>query len=285
MGRVFALDRAMAGDTVVVLGSDPEKGGRLLSEAARSEVPGRVEFLRVDLAGVGGTREAIRRIADRHEVVDALALFANRQSPVRTLTEDGLERTFALYYLSRYLLSHELEPLLRRSRSPVVVNVAGVGVRSGHLHWDDLQLEHGYGMVTAQLQAGRANDLLGVAFAARPDNPVRYVLYHPGFTRSGDLTPLPALARLALRTLAAIAARPVERSVAPIHGFVDAPPDRPLSAIDRGRALPLDIRTLDPSNAERLARVTRSLLRTVAPGTGAEEAAGGTGESGTAEGN
>ncbi|RKS07214.1 short subunit dehydrogenase [Nocardiopsis sp. Huas11] len=260
MGRSLALARAERGDTVVVLGSNPAKGERLLTDAARLGAGDRIDFLQVDLAGIDETRAAVRWIAKRHAAVDALTLFANRQSPTRALTPDGLERVFALYYVSRYLLSHELGPLLRQSATPVIVNVAGVGVRKGRIHWDDLQLEHGHGMVTAQLQAGRANDLLGVAFAAQPDNPVRYVLYHPGFTRSGDLTVLPAAARLAVGALARIAARSVDASVAPVHRFIDTPPDAPLTAVDRHKVLPLTLPTLDPDQAARLDRVTRSLL-------------------------
>ncbi|WP_017584814.1 SDR family NAD(P)-dependent oxidoreductase [Nocardiopsis ganjiahuensis] len=272
MGRALALARARLGDTVIVLGSNAVKGERLLDDAVRLGARGGVEFVRVDLADISGTRSAVRRISERHDVVDALALFANRQNPGRTLTADGLERTFSVYYLSRYLLSHGLSPLLRRSATPVVVNVAGVGTRAGRLHWDDLQLESGYSTVAAQLQAGRANDLLGVSFAAQPDNPVRYVLYHPGFTRSGDLTPFRAPVRLALRTLSALAARSVDRSVAPVHGFIETPPEAPLTAVDRGRPLPLDLETLDPSDAARLDRATRELLRSVAPEEDAEEA-------------
>ena len=83
-----------------------------------------------------------------------------------TETPEGLEATFALYYLSRYLLSHELTPALSRSTSPVIINVAGVGIAKGSIQWDDLQLTRRYSMIRAQLQAGRANDLLGVGYAA-----------------------------------------------------------------------------------------------------------------------
>ncbi|MFE9243015.1 SDR family NAD(P)-dependent oxidoreductase [Nocardiopsis sp. NPDC006938] len=271
MGRAFALARARAGDSVVALGSDPQKGRRLLDEAEEAGAAGRTEFLRADLSTVSGTREAVARIAAGHDTVDALILCANRQHPRHTLTEEGLERTFALYYLSRHVLGEGLGPQLLRSPSPVIVNVAGVGARAGRVHWDDLRLERRYSTVRAQLQAGRANDLLGVAHAARTGGAVPYVLYHPGFTRSGDLGPLSAPARLLLRVLARIAARPVERSVAPLHGFVDDPPRAPLTAVDRGRTLPLDLPTLDPGNADRLAEVTRALLREVdlgVPGEG-----------------
>jgi NAD(P)-dependent dehydrogenase (short-subunit alcohol dehydrogenase family) len=264
MGRAVALARAERGDRVVALGSNAAKGERLLTDADRAGAGGRVEFLQADLSSVAQTRAAIRDITARHDAVDALALFANRQAPRRTTTTEGLEQTFALYYLSRYLLGHELSPLLRRAERGVIVNVAGVGATKGSIHWDDLQLEHDYGMLTAQLQAGRANDLLGVAFAAQADNPVRYVLYNPGFTKSGDLSPLPAALRASIRAAARISARPVADSVAPIHGFIDSPPSAPLTAIDRGKPVPLTLGTLDPDDAERLAEVTRTLLATIA---------------------
>lgn len=106
-------------------------------------------------------------VAEQYETVDALALFANRVSPKRQETPDGMEFTFALYYLSRYLLGRRLRPLLDAAPDPVIVNIAGVGTTAGRIFWDDPQLTRRYGQVRAQLQAGRANDLLG-AFFARP---------------------------------------------------------------------------------------------------------------------
>ncbi|MEU0542109.1 SDR family NAD(P)-dependent oxidoreductase [Nocardia sp. NPDC005978] len=260
MGRALALARLERGDRVLVIGSNPAKGARISAEAHRIGAGDRLEFIRADLSGIAHTRTAIRDIAGRYEVIDALCLFANRQSRRRTLTAEGLERTFALYYLSRYLLGHELAPLLARSAHPVIVNVAGVGVTAGKIYWDDLQLAQGYSTVRAQLQAGRANDLLGASYATRPRDPIPYVLYHPGFTKSGDLGPLPAPARAFIRTAAVLFARTVEQSVEPIHGFLDHPPAAGLTAIDRGKTLPLDLATLDPEAAERLVVLTRQLL-------------------------
>jgi hypothetical protein len=257
MGRALTLGRAARGDRVLAIGSNAAKGERLLADAPAT---GRVDFIRADLATVAGTRAAIAAITASAPVIDALALFANRQSPQRAETPEGLEATFALYYLSRYLLSHELTSALARSASPVIVNVAGVGITKGAICWDDLQLTRGYSMIRAQLQAGRANDLLGVAYAAVPGASVPYMLYHPGFTRSGDLSFLPAPLRLAVAAAARLAARPVEASVAPVHGFIDSPPSAPLTAVDRGRPVPAGLATLDPAAAARLARLTSVLL-------------------------
>lgn len=266
MGRALALARLERGDRVIVLGSNPAKAQRLLADADGIGAADRIDIVRVDLSSVTGTRAAIGDIAARYAEIDALALFANRQAPKRTVTAEGLEQTFALYYLSRYLLSHGLSPRLQRGRSGVIVNVAGVGMTKGEIHWDDLQLEHRYGMVTAQLQAGRANDLLGVAFAARSGNPIRYVLYHPGFTRSGDLSLLRPAMRAAIRATARLSARPVAESIEPIHDFIDTPSTAPLTAVDRRRLVPLTLETLNPANAARLEAATRSLLATIETG-------------------
>ena len=251
MGRALALERAERGDRVLVLGRNRARGEALPS--------GAIAFLPVDLSSVTETRQAIEHILTGYPVVDGLALFANALAPRRVLTADGLERTFALYYLSRYLLSFGLRPALDRAAAPVIVNVAGVGITKGEVHWTDPQLTAAYSTVTAQLQAGRANDLLGVGFAQRSGSRARYVLYHPGFTRSGDRTALPWIVR-GLLAAASVAARPVVDAVAPIHRFLDEPPATPLTAIDRGRQLPPDFPTLDPRDAERLMDLTEKLL-------------------------
>lgn len=174
MGRATALERLARGDRVIVIGSDPAKA----VEGAR--------FLQADLSSV---KDVVRVAAEITEPVDALAMFANRTQSKRVETPDGLEYTFALYYLSRYLLGELLLPQLEAAARPVIINVAGVGMTAGRIHWDDLQLERKYSVVRAQLQAGRANDLLGVSFAAAGHR-TRYVHYHPGFTRSGSENPV-----------------------------------------------------------------------------------------------
>jgi len=267
MGRGIVLGRAARGDRVLAVGSNPTKGERLLADATASGAGGRVEFLAADLSTVAGNRAVIDHVAAKYGTIDGLVTAANRQSPQRVETSDGLESTFALYYLSRYLLSHGLVPALSAGSKPVIINIAGVGLTSGKINWDDLQLRHRYRTITAQLQAGRANDLLGVAMAAQVGEQVPYVLYHPGFTRSGDsaMEQVSPMTRAVIKTLAAVAARSVERAIAPVHDFLDSPPTVPLTAVDRGKPAPLDLKTLDPAAARRLADATEQILAETDP--------------------
>ncbi|APU16829.1 SDR family NAD(P)-dependent oxidoreductase [Actinoalloteichus fjordicus] len=258
MGRAVALDRLRRGDTVVVLGSNEAKG-RTLQETAGADAS-RLRFLRADLSLIAENERVIANIADHHRRVDALVLCANRQSPRRQETAEGLEFVFALYYLSRYLLSYGLRPQFEQAEAPVIVSIAGVGLTAGSIDFSDLQQTSKYNAIKAQLQAGRANDLLGVAFAEQAESRARFVMYHPGFTRSGDVSVLGPVTRTAIRVLAMVGARSVDKAIAPVLGFLDEPPQAPLTARDRHKTVPSSLPTLDPERARRLAAHTEALL-------------------------
>ncbi|WP_067225972.1 SDR family NAD(P)-dependent oxidoreductase [Streptomyces sp. NBRC 109706] len=262
IGRALVRDRLGRGDRVVAIGSTPGKGEALLAEAERSGAAGRLTFLRAELSLIAEVERVVERISATHPRVDALVLGANRVLTRRQETAEGLEFTFALYYLSRYLLGHGLRGALAAAPEPLIVNISAPGLKAGRVHWDDPQLTDNYRTVRAQAQSGRANDLLGVDFAARPSSPARYVLYHPGFTRSpGSWAHLSWPVATSLRLLARVAARSPEEAAGPPSRLIDAPPAEPLTAVDRGRPVDPGLPTFDPGDAARLARETRRLIR------------------------
>lgn len=263
IGRALARQRLEAGDRVVAVGSSAARGERFRLETA---VYGdRAEFVAADLATLRGSREVVDRIRAAHPVIDALVLGAMSLSPRREVTADGVERTFALYYLSRHVLAHGLRVPLERAQRPCVVNLSGPGITLGAVHWDDLQLSRRWSSTRATLQAGRANDLLGPAFAAAAAaGPVRYLAYNPGFT---DTRPFRGMAqpwRAVAEAAAALLAAPADRTATAIGLLLDAPPDEPFSAWRRrgtqNRRIDPGLRTFDPAAAARLDAVTRELL-------------------------
>ena len=256
MGRATALARLAEGDRVIVIGSSEAKGQALLDQAGSPDLV----FLRADLSSIAENERIVAHLAESYQAVDALVLFANRINPKRRVTAEGLESTFALYYLSRHLLGQGLRPLLDASPAPVVVNVAGVGRTAGRVNWDDPQLTEGYSGVRAQLQAARANDLLGVASADGNSGTARYVLYHPGFTRSGTGSIENPVLRGTIRLLGRLFAHSVAESVRPVVQWIGHPPEAALTAVDRGKDVPLSLKTLDPEDAARLSAYTRTLL-------------------------
>jgi NAD(P)-dependent dehydrogenase (short-subunit alcohol dehydrogenase family) len=173
MGRALAETYLRRGDTVVAIGRDPDKGAAIEAAGGR--------FLPADLSRVDDNRRVLADITAHHPSVDAIVLCARHFRSTRRTTTDGFEHTFALEYLSRFLFSHELTGPLRRAPRPVIVNVSGPGVLKPDIHWNDIHLTRNYSGLAAQHQAGRANDLLAIAYATNhATKPASYVLLNPG---------------------------------------------------------------------------------------------------------
>lgn len=256
MGRALALHYLRLGARVTVVGSSPERGARFLAEA-----DGDASFVEADLRTVTENERVVAAVRSRHDRLDGLVLTAMMAPVRREVTEDGFETAFALYYVSRFLLSYGLTDLLEKGSSPAIVSIGGTGMTAGKIHWDDLSLARGFGMLAATLQGGRANDLLGVHYVRNhPTGRTRFVLDHPGYTDSGtNHTPQPL--RTVLRLLGRLLAQSPERAVAPIIELIDAPPtEQRLIAWDRDRPVDLSLPTLDPSNAQRLYELTKHLV-------------------------
>ncbi|MEE1743005.1 SDR family NAD(P)-dependent oxidoreductase [Streptomyces sp. JV184] len=246
MGRALARTYLDRGDTVVIVGRDPAKAAALPQ----------AHFIPADLSLVAENRRVTEEINDRYPAVHALVLCARYFRSTRFVTTEGLESTFALEYLSRFLLSHGLD------RPRVIVNVSGPvpGVPIGRIHWDDLMLEHGYDGVAAQMQAGRANNLLDLAFANQhADGPTRYVLINPGpvsTSFAGQYDPATAAHVSALKRHGV----PVEEGINPIIARIDTPLTEPLSAFLPADRISLDNPSFAPGDAARLDDLTRRLL-------------------------
>lgn len=263
LGLGIALARLHAGDVVTVVGRDPRRGDSFLRTAADVGAAGRAAFLAGDVRTIAGSRAIAAGIRERHDRLDALVLSAYAPQLRRRITEDGVETSMAMYYLARRVLGEELGPLLDAAPEPVIVSLNGVGAVRGTIRWDDLTLERRYRVLEATMQAGRAAELLAVAHAtATPPRRARYVLFHPGYTRT-PATGLPWPARAAAAVLA-IAAQPVERAIRPLLEVLERPPAAPLSAIDRGRPVPLES-FADQAAARRLEQVFTPLLAVTAP--------------------
>ncbi|MCP3800964.1 TIGR03618 family F420-dependent PPOX class oxidoreductase [Allokutzneria sp. A3M-2-11 16] len=245
IGGALARAYLKRGHEVVVIGRDQAKA------------PEGAHFVRADLSLVGETRAAIAELRSRYPKIDALVLCARHLQSERRVTAEGFEHNFALYYLSRFLLSYELADLLHAADDPVILNVAGPGPNPERVRWDDLGLESGYDGIAAMFQGGLLNDLLGEGFALnRPSEKIRYVLVNPGTVNtsfSGSYDEGVARQIEAIRA----SATPVDVAIQPLMALLDAPPASPLSVFIQGTP---HTPAPDPGAARRLDTLTRKLL-------------------------
>ncbi|MGR3936293.1 SDR family NAD(P)-dependent oxidoreductase [Streptomyces sp. BRA346] len=259
IGKALALTCLKAGHEVMVVGRSAEKGAAWLEAARHQGAAARAHFVRADLSLVSETRAVIDRIRAAFAKIDALVLCARHFRTTRLVTAEGFENTFAHFYLSRFVLCHELADVLEAADTPVILNVAGPG-GDGEIHWADLQHERAYAGQRALAQGGRLNDLLGVGFAdSRPETTIRYVLLNPGTVStsfSGQYTPAVATQIEAMRR----SAQPVDEAMAPILKLLAHPPAAPLSAMVRGEPLDPHGPGFAIEEARRLRAHTKRLL-------------------------
>ncbi|MFD4653003.1 MULTISPECIES: SDR family NAD(P)-dependent oxidoreductase [unclassified Streptomyces] len=262
IGKALAQRYLEQGNTVFVIGRDPAKGEEYLEWARRRGAGDRARFVTADLSLLAQTSAAIDEITRQAPAVDALVLCARYYRSSRTLTSEGYEENFALFYLSRYLLGHGLVEALCKAERPVVVNVAGPGADLGVVRWDDLQLRHGYHGGVALGQGGKLNDLLGVVFADRygATTGIRYVLIHPGVTATGFSGEYDAATLEHIKSMQR-QAKPVSAALPPIVAALDDPPADPLSAFVEGHRIEVGSRGFDGAAAARLEALTEQYLK------------------------
>ncbi|WP_097921410.1 SDR family NAD(P)-dependent oxidoreductase [Streptomyces sp. wa1063] len=261
MGQGIALTCLRRGDTVVIIGRDRKKGESFLAAADGIGAGARAHFIPADLSLISENERVVRQITEELPAVDALVLCARHFLARRRETVEGHEGTLALFYLSRFLLSHGLRDLLAKAPRPVIMNVAGPGSPTGEIHWQDLQMKRDYDGVAAQMQGGKANDLLGVAFADRygATDRTRYVLFNPGGVSTSFSGEYDAATRRHVEMLKRTA-KSVEVGIAPIIRCLDDPPAEPVSAFVEWQRMSLADTSFDVHDARRLDEKTRELL-------------------------
>jgi NAD(P)-dependent dehydrogenase (short-subunit alcohol dehydrogenase family) len=155
LGRHVARDLAAQGWTVLV-------HGRSASRAA-GVLPGARAYV-ADLSSLAEVRRMADEVLASERSLDVLVNNAGIGSAAgesRQESVDGYELTFAVNYLSHFLLTLRLLPLVRAR----IVNVASAGQQA--IDFDDVQLEHGWSGTRAYCQSKLAQIMFTFSLAER----------------------------------------------------------------------------------------------------------------------
>jgi NAD(P)-dependent dehydrogenase (short-subunit alcohol dehydrogenase family) len=186
IGRAVAIDLARKGHRVIIVGRNEEWGHAVcaeltqvyniesrsnayvteLSDPSVGDRDGH-RFVRADLSLLSETQRVAREVLAMTSRLDAVVCCAGILSTIPEWTSEGIERTFALNYLSRYLLTRELLSLLKQSSSGRIVLVANAGMYKDTLNLDDLQHRKGKRGLVVSGRTQFANDFLATALADR----------------------------------------------------------------------------------------------------------------------
>ena len=200
IGRVAALELAERGATVVLVCRSEERGAPVLAEIGRRSGGGNATLLTADLSSQRQVREAAADFLERFDRLDVLINNAGVAGwGNRLVTEDGLERTFAVNHLAPFLLTGLLLDRLLASAPARVVTVSSAAHKCYRLHLDDLQGERRYSGFGAYSRSKLANVLFTQELSRRLEGTgVTANCLHPGVVATGIFRNIPRWMRVIL---------------------------------------------------------------------------------------
>jgi retinol dehydrogenase-12 len=184
IGEVTARRLAGMGAAVTIVGRNVE---RAAASAARIKAAtgATVEILVADLSSQADIRRLANEFLARHTRLDVLVNNAGAVFLRRLESVDGIEMTWALNYLSSFLLTNLLLGALHAAAPSRIVNVASDEHSGAQINFDDPQLKRGYSGRRAYGQSKLATILFTVELARRLDGTaVTANVLHPGFVAS-----------------------------------------------------------------------------------------------------
>jgi NAD(P)-dependent dehydrogenase (short-subunit alcohol dehydrogenase family) len=143
LGRELALRLGAMGAHVIVHGRNEERGADVVAEIARGG-QGTARFIRADFASLEEVRSLASTVLAEYDRLDLLVNNAGigSSSAVRELSQDGHELRFQVNYLSGFLLTRMLLPLLLESAPARIVNVASAA--QNPIDFENVMLERDY---------------------------------------------------------------------------------------------------------------------------------------------
>jgi NAD(P)-dependent dehydrogenase (short-subunit alcohol dehydrogenase family) len=165
VGRLVAKQLAAKGFRMLVHGRNRERGESLVREIEAAG--GKATFLQADLASLAEVRKlaaAVKAETTKLELlINNAGIGSTGETPGRQVSADGHELRFAVNYLSGFLLTHLLLPLLKAAAPSRIVNVASAGQKA--LDFDDIMLTRSYNGTDAYRHSKLAQVLFTVDLA------------------------------------------------------------------------------------------------------------------------
>lgn len=142
LGREVALRMGERGAHVIIHGRNEARGMAVVREIQATA--GSARFIRADFASFDEVRRMARTILTDYERLDVLVNNAGFGSAPdeRLVTDEGHEFRFQVNYLSPFLLTHMLLPLIQESAPSRIVNVSSLA--QSPIDWDDVMIQRDF---------------------------------------------------------------------------------------------------------------------------------------------
>lgn len=190
IGLAAAKELARLGAKLAIVARDERRGRDAVAEiSAAAEIsPEAIDVLSADLSSQASVRELASQALARYSQLDLLINNAGAMFTSRQMTEDGIERTWALNHLAPFLLTNLLLDRLKESAPTRVITTASDAHRGMRIPFDDIAAERSYGKLGFERygQTKLANILFTAELGRRlQGSGVSACCFHPGLVASG----------------------------------------------------------------------------------------------------
>jgi NAD(P)-dependent dehydrogenase (short-subunit alcohol dehydrogenase family) len=187
IGLAAAEGLARRGARVTIVARDDARAAEAVQ---RIEGAGgsKVDVLHADLTSQASVRALAAEALDRYPTIEVLVNNAGAMFATRAITDDGIEKTWALNHLAPFLLTTLLLDRLKASAPARIITTTSDAHKGKLIPFDDMLAERSYRGrgFTRYGETKLANILFTVELARRLEGTgVTTYCFHPGFVASG----------------------------------------------------------------------------------------------------
>lgn len=189
IGQVAAEVLAGMGARIVLVARDAARGKETMARLREKNPAANHTAHYADLSRLSEMKRAGQEIAATEPRIDVLINNAGAMFTQRQVTEDGLEKTFAVNHVAYFVLTSMLRDRLAAAAPARIVSTASHAHKGAKLDFADLQLEREYSGFKAYGRSKLSNILFTRELARRLEGTgITANCLHPGFvnTRFGD---------------------------------------------------------------------------------------------------
>lgn len=260
VGRSIVCELVRTGTFVHFIGTNADKGAAIEAELNR-EGDRRCTFIQLDLSSLAEVKDFTEAFKREVPELQVLANVAGVMLPTRQETPEGIEKTFAIGYLSVFLLCRELSPLLVKGSPSRIVNVSGgpALVLRPSLDFEKLDFRSKYIGVRTAIRTVHAKTVLTQILAAKlKSEGVDVNAFHPGTVKSDLGRHMPFPLSLAIKAASTFMSKTSKTGV-----YVSCAPE--LKAVSgqlflKNKARPL---SFEADYMDRLWKVSEAMLEEV----------------------
>lgn len=157
IGYETALALAIAGANVIILSRSKDKAEAAVKSIRAKSQNQHVDYVLADLSSQKSIRDAAKYILREFATVDVLVNNAGTWLSKLELTEDGVEKKFAVNHMAYFQLTHELLGAMKNSPDARIICVGSDSHFHGKIDFEDISLSKKYHGLKAYAQSKLAN--------------------------------------------------------------------------------------------------------------------------------